>query len=235
MLQIHNIVPLSGTNINDALVDSLKILQNSNEDDVTAPIIVFLTDGDPTVGVTSFKKILNNVESKNKGNIQIFSLAFGEDTNYKFLRKVSARNNAFARKIYTDADAALQLTGFYNEISNVLLSKVSVTYLDDAVNLTSVTQNQFLSFFDGSELVVSGKLNEQDGDYNSLTMTITGTSVQGILEMSATTEIIEHNRELRKFSLIYNTVTCRFPNPLNSLRKNKHFKHVVSFYLQWHK
>jgi len=189
----------SGTNINDALVDSLKILQSTKGDGLMAPIVVFLTDGDPTVGVTNMQKILNNVESQNEDKIQIFSLAFGEDTNFKFLRKISARNNGFARKIYTDADAALQLTGFYSEISNVLLSKVSVTYLDDAVNLTSVTQTQFLSFFDGSELVVSGKLNEVADDYNSITMTVTGSGVQGILELSATTEIIKQNQEIRKF------------------------------------
>lgn len=141
---------------------------------------------------------MNNVESKNNEKIQIFCLAFGEDANFKFLRKVSARNNAFARKIYADADASLQLTGFYNEISNILLSKVSVTYLDDAVNLTSVTQTQFLSFFDGSELVVSGKLNELDKDFNALTMTVTGSTAQGILELSATTDVIQHNNEIRK-------------------------------------
>lgn len=197
-LYVNFAFAFTGTNINDALLDSLKSLDNIQEAGVTAPIVVFLTDGDPTVGVTNFGKILNNIQSKNKDKIQIFSLAFGEDTQFSFLKKLSARNNAVARKIYADSDATLQLTGFYNEISNVLLSKVSVTYLDDAVNLTSVTQTQFLSFFDGSELVVSGKLNELAKDYNSLTMTITGSGSQGILELSATTDIIEHNRQMRK-------------------------------------
>jgi len=47
--------------------------------------------------------------------------------------------------------------------------------------------------------VVSGKLNEVADDYNSITMTVTGSGVQGILELSATTEIIKQNQEIRKF------------------------------------
>lgn len=169
------------------------ILQNSKEAGVNAPIIVFLTDGDPTVGVTNFKTILNSVEVNNKDKIQIFSLAFGGDANFDFLKKISARNNAFARKIYAEADAMLQLTGFYEEISDVLLSKVSFTYLDDTVNLTSITQTQYPSFFDGSELVVSGKLNELEPDYNTLTLSVVGSGNNGIIELSSSTEI-EHSK-----------------------------------------
>lgn len=116
-------------------------------------------------------------------------MAFGSDANFDFLKKISARNNAFARKIYAESDAMLQLTGFYNEISDVLLSKVSFTYLDDTVNLTSVTQSQYPSFFDGSELVVSGKLNELESDFNSLTLSVVGSANNGIIELSSTTEI----------------------------------------------
>lgn len=115
-------------------------------------------------------------------------MAFGSDANFDFLKKISARNNAFARKIYAESDAMLQLTGFYNEISDVLLSKVSFTYLDDTVNLTSVTQSQYPSFFDGSELVVSGKLNELESDFNSLTLSVVGNANNGIIELSSTTE-----------------------------------------------
>ena len=177
----------TGTNVNDALLDALDIQQTTNEIEPMAPLVVFLTDGDPTTGVTNFKDILNNVEEKNKQKVQIFSLSFGNDANFSFLKKLSARNNALARKIYADSDASLQLTGFYDEISNVLLSKLSFTYLDDKVNLTSVTQTQFSSFFDGSELIVAGKLNELEDDFNTLTLSVVGSGESGILELSSST------------------------------------------------
>lgn len=208
----HLFFILAGTNMHDALMDGLKILHDTDKGGTDSPIIVFLTDGDPTVGVTNFKKILNNIEGRNKDKIQIFSLAFGEDANFNFLKKISARNNAFARKIYEDADAPLQLTGFYNEISNVLLSKVSFTYLDDAVNLTSVTQTQYPTFFDGSELVVSGRLNELEPDYNTLTMTVVGSGNDGIIELSSSTEIDDPSKYTPpdfKTRLDFSTITER--------------------------
>ncbi|KAL4227000.1 Inter-alpha-trypsin inhibitor heavy chain 3 [Mactra antiquata] len=183
-----------GTNVHDALMKAINVLQENKQEGVDTPIVVFLTDGAPTVGVRDFKKILNSIDSHNKDKIQIFSLAFGDDANFNFLKKISARNNAFARKIYEDSDAPLQLTGFYDEISDVLLSKVSFTYLDDAVNLTSITQSQYPSFFDGSELVVSGRLNELEPDYNTLTMTVVGSGSNGIIELSTSTEIDNPNK-----------------------------------------
>ena len=43
----------------------------------------------------------------------IFSLAFGRRTDFNMLRLLSVQNNGFARKIYTAADASLQMEGFY--------------------------------------------------------------------------------------------------------------------------
>lgn len=43
------------------------------------PIIIFLTDGDPTVGETSTQRIISHMTEKNSGpkKAAIFSLAFG--------------------------------------------------------------------------------------------------------------------------------------------------------------
>jgi hypothetical protein len=43
---------------------------------------------------------LNAIQGKNTKGAPIFSLAFGENADYNFLRKMSAQNNAFSRKIY---------------------------------------------------------------------------------------------------------------------------------------
>lgn len=44
------------------------------------PIIIFLTDGDPTVGETNPTRIINRVSEKNSGvnKASLFSLAFGK-------------------------------------------------------------------------------------------------------------------------------------------------------------
>ncbi|KAF5904526.1 inter-alpha-trypsin inhibitor heavy chain H3-like, partial [Clarias magur] len=48
--------------------------------------------------------------------------------------------------------------GFYNEVANVLLSDVHFTYPDSTVN--SVTISKFKQLYNGSEIVVSGRMND---------------------------------------------------------------------------
>lgn len=97
------------------------------------PIIIFLTDGDATVGITKPTKILSTVKELNDKSVAIFSLAFGEGADLAFLRRLSLANNGFARNIYEASDAALQLKNFYNEVASPLLANVSFNYLPGQV------------------------------------------------------------------------------------------------------
>lgn len=126
------------------------------------PIIIFLTDGDPTVGQTDPKRILTQVQEKNYGSNQatIFSLAFGEDADRKFLRKLSLRNGGFMRHIYEAADAALQLRDFYRQISSPLLAHLKFTYPAAQVKSESLTKQDFRSFYAGSEVIVAGRVED---------------------------------------------------------------------------
>ncbi|XP_053601011.1 inter-alpha-trypsin inhibitor heavy chain H4-like isoform X4 [Plodia interpunctella] len=126
------------------------------------PIIIFLTDGDPTVGQTDPTKIINHLTEKNfgKNKATIFSLAFGEDADRKFLRKISLRNDGFMRHIYEASDAALQLRDFYRQVSSPLLADVRFTYPPDQVQADSLTKHNFRTFYSGSETVVAGRVRE---------------------------------------------------------------------------
>ena len=108
------------------------------------------------------------------------SLGFGANVNFALLQKLSQQHNGFARKIYEDTDAALQLEGFFNEIASPVLSDVSLTYLDDKVNGTSLTKTQYNTYFNGSELIVAGKLREGIR-FDRLDAHITANSIEGPL------------------------------------------------------
>ncbi|XP_026726258.1 inter-alpha-trypsin inhibitor heavy chain H4-like isoform X3 [Trichoplusia ni] len=134
------------------------------------PIIIFLTDGDPTVGETNPKRILTRIQEKNSGDNKatIFSLAFGEDADRKFLRKLSLRHGGFMRHIYEAADAALQLRDFYRQISSPLLAHLKFSYPAAQVKADSVTKHEFRSYYRGSELVVAGRVNEDSVEITPL-------------------------------------------------------------------
>lgn len=120
------------------------------------PLIIFLTDGEPTSGVTAGSRILINAQQALKGTISLFGLAFGDDADYGLLRRLSLENRGVARRIYEDADATLQLKGFYDEIASPLLYDVELSYLDGVAE--DLTENLFPNYFQGSELVVVGRV-----------------------------------------------------------------------------
>ncbi|CAH0600410.1 unnamed protein product [Chrysodeixis includens] len=134
------------------------------------PIIIFLTDGDPTVGETNPKRILTQIQEKNSGDNKatIYSLAFGEDADRKFLRKLSLRHGGFMRHIYEAADAALQLRDFYRQISSPLLAHLKFSYPAAQVKADSVTKHDFRSYYRGSELVVAGRVNDDSVEITPL-------------------------------------------------------------------
>ena len=119
--------------------------------------MIFLTDGQATSGETRTSHILRNIKRANEIKIPIFSLAFGQGADFKIVRMISAQNYGFGRRIYEGADAAMQISSLYEEISTVIMRNVKYTFVGNAINETSVTQTNFNTYFKGTELVVAGR------------------------------------------------------------------------------
>ncbi|XP_063902781.1 inter-alpha-trypsin inhibitor heavy chain H4-like isoform X2 [Zophobas morio] len=123
------------------------------------PLLIFLTDGLPNVGMNSGDEITNTVTKLNSGTTcaPIFSLSFGSGADKSFLQKLSSQNLGFSRHIYEAADASLQLQDFYSTISSPLMSNITFKYVDGVSDVTNV---RYPILFQGSELVVAGKTGE---------------------------------------------------------------------------
>lgn len=155
--------PPPGTNINAALLSAAQLVNPSASSPSSSssggfrrvPLVIFLTDGEATIGVTSGDSILSNAKSA-LGSASLFGLAFGDDADFPLLRRLALDNRGMARMVYEDTDAALQLKGFYDEVASPLLSDIQLTYLDDQA--FDVTRSLFPNYFQGSELVVTGKV-----------------------------------------------------------------------------
>ncbi|KAJ8257260.1 hypothetical protein GJAV_G00183680 [Gymnothorax javanicus] len=150
------------TNINSALLTAAQLVSPSSPHAgqqgsgvKRVPLVIFLTDGEATTGVTSSENILRNARKALDG-ASLFGLAFGDDADLPLLRRLALENRGVARTVYEDADAVLQLKGFYDEVASPLLSDIQLSYLDDQA--FDVTQALFPNYFEGSELVVTGRV-----------------------------------------------------------------------------
>eukprot|EP00063_Salmo_salar_P016645 XP_013991480.1 PREDICTED: inter-alpha-trypsin inhibitor heavy chain H6-like isoform X3 [Salmo salar] len=160
---VKRIIAEGWTNINAALLSAAQLVNPSASSPSSSssggfrrvPLVIFLTDGEATIGVTSGDSILSNAKSA-LGSASLFGLAFGDDADFPLLRRLALDNRGMARMVYEDTDAALQLKGFYDEVASPLLSDIQLTYLDDQA--FDVTRSLFPNYFQGSELVVTGKV-----------------------------------------------------------------------------
>ncbi|ELV10371.1 Inter-alpha-trypsin inhibitor heavy chain H4 [Tupaia chinensis] len=157
---------IGGTNINDAVLAAVDLLKSSNQKELlprgSVSLIILLTDGEPTEGETNPVKIQKNVREAIGDQFNLFCLGFGFDVIYPFLEKLALDNGGLARRIYEDSDSALQLQDFYQEVANPLMTAVVFEYPSNVVE--AVTQDNFRLLFKGSEIVVAGKLQEQNPD-----------------------------------------------------------------------
>ncbi|XP_053428872.1 inter-alpha-trypsin inhibitor heavy chain H5 isoform X2 [Nycticebus coucang] len=163
---IHHMSPTGGTDINGALQRAIGLLNDymahGDVYDRSVSLIVFLTDGKPTVGETHTLKILNNTREAARGRVCIFTIGIGSDVDFRLLERLSLENCGLTRRVLEEEDAGAQLIGFYDEIRTPLLSDIRVDYPPNAV--AHATKTLFPNYFNGSEIVIAGKLVDRQLD-----------------------------------------------------------------------
>ncbi|XP_056280577.1 inter-alpha-trypsin inhibitor heavy chain H5 [Pseudoliparis swirei] len=173
---IYMLVPNGGTNIDGAIHTGSSLLGEYLSSPDASPnsvsLVVFLTDGRPTVGEVRSAAILGNTRSSVKDKFCVFTIGIGDDVDYRLLERMALENCGMMRRIDEDADASAMLKGFYDEIGTPLLSDIRIKYTEDSVRY--VTQHQFTNYFNGSEIVIAGKLSNRSAE--SLHVQVTASS-----------------------------------------------------------
>uniref|UniRef100_A0AAZ3PUP6 Inter-alpha-trypsin inhibitor heavy chain H3 n=1 Tax=Oncorhynchus tshawytscha TaxID=74940 RepID=A0AAZ3PUP6_ONCTS len=163
---IQGITDLGATNINDAVMKAVDMIMKGKRDkkvpERSVSMVILMTDGMPNSGESSVPHIQENVLLAMGGNMTLFCLGFGDDVDYSFLDVMSRQNKGLARRIYEGSDATVQLQGFYEEVASPLLSEVDLRYPDNLVN--SLTTSHYKQLFNGSEIVVAGRLTDYSLD-----------------------------------------------------------------------
>ncbi|KAA0721135.1 Inter-alpha-trypsin inhibitor heavy chain H2 [Triplophysa tibetana] len=193
---IQNIKPNGGTNINEALLRAVQMLVKASNQGLIEPrsvsMIIFVSDGDPTVGEIKLSTIQKNLKRVMKEEFSLFSLGIGFDVDFDFLERIAMDNRGIAQRIFANHDASQQLKEFYSQVSSPLLRSITIHFTESAVS--DVTQNSFDKFFSGSELIVAGKL--QPTDLTTLQSFINASAANMDLHIQTKADIKELDLEL---------------------------------------
>jgi Ca-activated chloride channel family protein len=142
-----------GTAIFDALESALAL---RSKDEGRTFLVVFFTDGQPTVGETNIDKILKNTFGKNTTNTRIFTFGVGDDVNASFLDQLAEGTRAASTYVRPQEDIEAKVSAMYSKISHPVLANLKLTTTGE-VSLSEVYPPQLPDLFHGQQLVVLGR------------------------------------------------------------------------------
>ena len=148
---IEKMKATGGTNINDALLAAFRQLQGGER----PQMIVLITDGQPTVGVTQASKILSNAREANKVNARLFTFGVGYDVNTLLLDGLANENRGTVGYIEPNEDIEIKVSNFFAKINHPVLNDVRIDWGGMQTDL--VYPRTMPDLFHGSQLVVLGR------------------------------------------------------------------------------
>ncbi|UCF17722.1 MAG: VWA domain-containing protein, partial [Phycisphaerales bacterium] len=155
---IEGITATGGTNIYDALAEALG--QEPREG--MLPIVLFLTDGLPTVGQTSEVAIRNLVIKSNRHNRRVFTFGVGLDVNAPLLEKVAAESRAKAEFVLPKEDVEVKIGRVFKSLTGPVLADVKLEAIEadgtPAIGRTrDILPEKLPDLFEGDQLVLLGQ------------------------------------------------------------------------------
>lgn len=142
-----------GTAIADAIEAALK----ARTDDARNFTIVFMTDGQPTIGVTDPKTIIQQTESKNTAGTRIFAFGVGDDVNTTLLDQISDKTRGTSSYVRPNENIEVKVSSFFDKISHPVLSNLELVVEGDGVKLADMYPPKLPDLFHGSQLVVAAR------------------------------------------------------------------------------
>jgi Ca-activated chloride channel homolog len=148
---IADLKPIGGTAIADALQSALKARTEKTERPF---LIIFLTDGLPTVGTRNPDEIV--AEVKKAGSARIFSFGIGSDVNTQLLDQIAEGTRAFSQYVLANEDLEVKVSSFYTRIKEPALTNVRLEF-GGGVRTSKLYPAQLPDLFKGDQLVVTGR------------------------------------------------------------------------------
>jgi Ca-activated chloride channel family protein len=140
-----------GTNIEEALRFALSAKIDPN----SVPIVVFLTDGLPTIGKVDTKEILNSTHKANLSKARIFVFGVGYDVNTYLLDQIAGNTRGARDYVKPEENIEVKTSALFEKIAHPVLTDLSLGF--DQIQTSRIVPRQLPDLFKGSRLVVVGR------------------------------------------------------------------------------
>ena len=164
------------TAIEEALLLSLKHLKTeSSSASHRLKMIVFSTDGLPTVGERDARKLLKTISQQNTEDVRLFVFGEGYDVNTKLLDFLALDHRGEADYILPDEDLTKKISSFFDRVGSPIITDVTIDFSDAGV--TDVYPRQVKDIFKDEQLLVYGRYSGTGAKTIHITGTVNGTKM----------------------------------------------------------
>lgn len=189
---IKDLQALGGTNIYDAIEKAFEISARNGH----KSYIVFLTDGQPTVGKTSEKEIIDLIEKTLKEE-KIFVFGVGYDVNTVLLDEMAKRGAGTVEYLEPEENLELALSSFLMKINYPALEKILLKF--EGVEVYDLHPAKIPALFYGESLLIAGRYRESGKGK----IILSGIGRSGRVERSATFLFPEESLQFEFVPLIW--------------------------------
>ncbi|MBA3634674.1 MAG: VWA domain-containing protein [Acidobacteria bacterium] len=148
---VKKLTPTGGTNINDALKASLRQFDSSDR----PKLLVFMTDGLPTVGESNVEKIIQNAKEIKVDGLRLFTFGVGYDVNTRLLDKLAAENAGTADYVEPKEDLEVKVSNFFTKVNSPVLTDLEMDF--GGVQTELLYPRELSDIFKGTQLTLIGR------------------------------------------------------------------------------
>jgi Ca-activated chloride channel family protein len=170
---VEEIEASGGTNIDEALKAAIAQIREESGDQ---KMIVFLTDGLPTVGETNANAILRNVKDAKAGGARLFCFGVGYDVNVPLLDSLAEIGRGDADYVKPEEDIEVKVSAFYSKVASPVLAQLQLRF--EGADVYDVYPKDLPDLCKGTQLIVAGRFREGQrggvrltGNMNGITQT----------------------------------------------------------------
>lgn len=169
---VQALEPIGGTNAEEALTLALR----SNAAASPRPkVVIFITDGKPTIGETDDERLVKRVREANAQHLRIFTFGVGDDLNTHFLDKLTEATRAARTYVGETENLEVPVSTFYEKIKSPVLIDLGLKFAG-TMKVFQTYPRDLPDLFKGSQLTVFGRYNGT-GDFVTLSGTVDGQRV----------------------------------------------------------
>ena len=155
---IQGLTATGGTNIFDALSEAL----NQKPTEGMLPIVLFLTDGLPTVGNTSEIAIRDIVKNSNPYKRRVFTFGVGVDLNAPLLENIADESRAKAEFVLPGEDVEVKISKVFKSLTGPILADTELEIINPngtpAIGRTrDILPDKLPDLFEGDQLILLGQ------------------------------------------------------------------------------